>query len=67
MKIWLTIHGKSPKIRCFFVFCTIKFSVISTKKKIEADKLSLILLLMCATHVGSFKRIHEGIVSVIPI
>ena len=39
----------------FFVFCTIKFSVISTKNKIEAYKLTLILLLMSATHVRSFQ------------
>ena len=38
------------KIRRFFVFCTIKFSVISTKNMIEAYKLTLILLLMSATH-----------------
>ena len=53
--------------QAFFVFCTIKFSVISTKNKIETYKLTLILLLMCATHVRSSRRIHEGIASVIPI
>ena len=70
--LYLRRYGLKSKtgkknISSFFVFYTIKFTVILTKNKIEAYKLTLILILMSAIHVKRFRRIHEGTASVIPI
>ena len=49
------------------MFCTITFSFFSTENRIEAYRFIVILLLMPAIHVQSFRRIHGMIVSVILI